>query len=260
VRRQVERLIFVAAVAALACGCAPVPPSVRLAVHVDTLAPDKMTQYEAARLRYAAELCARGLDDRRGLFLKVGDRTYYSVVTFLGWRELEQINADTKRVDEQMGWAAKRYYQDSDDSLIFPHGNEIWRERPSLSYAPTGRPLGEALSVVIEDVDPQKDYEAAWKPIAAALASARYPIERRTFFSAYGSGRYLSFWLASSRALLQTAPTLEQALVTALGEERATALLREWRGMVLRAQTLDVAVSPEMTSPCASRAASATRP
>jgi len=81
VRRQDHRI---ALVALLAAGCATAPP-VRLAVHVDTLAPDKLAGYEAARVRYAAGLKARGLDDRRGLFLKVGEHTYYSVAPFAGY-------------------------------------------------------------------------------------------------------------------------------------------------------------------------------
>jgi hypothetical protein len=260
VRGQVERLIAFALALAAGCASAP-PPPVRLAVHVDTLAPDKLATYEAARVRYAAALCARGLDDGRGLFLKVGDRTYYSVAPFVGYRQLDRMGAKTARVDGRMGPAAKQYWHDSDQSLIFPHGNEIWRERPALGYLPTGRGLGDAQTVVIEDIDPQQDYEAAWRPIAEALAMVKYPIERRTFFSAYGTGRYLSFWLAPSRASLAAAPTLEQAVVAAVGTVRAAALLGEWRSLVLRTQTLDVSVDPAMTSPCApTRAGSAARP
>ena len=131
---------------------------------------------------------------------------------------------------------------------MFPHASEIWREEPALSYLPTGRPLADALEVVIEDVKPTADYEAAWKPIAAALAQARYPVERRAYFSSYGSGRVLSFWLAPSAAVRKAAPTLAQALAGVVGEERARALLAAWHDCVLASQTLAVEPRPEMTS------------
>jgi hypothetical protein len=97
-------------------------------------------------------------------------------------------------------------------------------------------------------VRPTADYEAAWKPIAAALAQAKYPLERRTYFAGYGSGRMLSFWLAPSAAVVKAAPTLQQALTGVVGEERAKALLAAWRACVLSSQTLDVEARPEMSS------------
>ena len=92
-----------------------------------------------------------------------------------------------------MGAAAVEYSRLCDESLVFPHTSEIWNEEPALSYLPTGRRLTDAVQVVIEDVKPTMDFEAAWKPFAMALASVKYPIERRTFFCGYGSGRYRPF-------------------------------------------------------------------
>ena len=246
-RGQAGRLILVAA--ALAAGCATTtPPPVRLAVHVDTIDPSRLAQYESARVRWVAALRARHESDRRGLYLKIGTHTYYSVVTFGRWRELDEIGAQRRKTTARMGAAADEYGRLCDETLVYPHTSEIWSEEPALSYLPTGRRLTDAVELVIEDIKPTADYEAAWKPIAAALAQARYPVERRSYFSAYGSGRVLSFWLAPSRAVLEAAPTLPQALASVVGAERAEALLAAWRACVLGTEQLAVEPKPEMTS------------
>lgn len=247
-RRQARRLILVAA--ALAGGCAATTPALpRLLVHVDTIDPKKVREFESARVRWVERLRATHQTDRRGLYLKIGSNTYYSVVPFARWRELDAIGAARARASAALPQDSEQYDRLSDAALEFPHASEVWREEPELSYAPTGRALGDAVQVVIEDVKPTADYDAAWKPIAAALAQARFPLERRTFFAGYGSGRTLSFWLAPSRAVLAAAPTLEQALTAVLGEQRARALLAAWRACVVSSQTLDVEVDPAMTSP-----------
>jgi len=224
------------------------PPPVRLLVHVDTLDPDKIHDFEEARVRFVALLHAHKRTDRRGLYLKVGTNTYYSVLTFVRWRDLEAIGDERAETVRAMGEDAKQYDRVSDESLVFPHASEIWSEEPSLSFAPTGRRLTDAVQVVIEEVRPTADYEAAWRPIAAALAQARYPVERRTYFSSYGTGRTLSFWMAPSAALLKTAPSIEQAVTSVVGEERAKALMAAWRACIVSAQTFDVEAKPEMTS------------
>ena len=217
-------------------------------MHVDTLAPDKIEQYEQARVRWVTQLRAARRSDRRGLYLKIGNNTYYSVVSFGAYRELDDLRAARGKINATMGAAADEYTRLCDDSLIFPHTSEIWNEEPALSYLPTGRRLTEAVQVVIEEVKPTADYEAAWKAIAAALLQAKFPLERRTFFASYGSGRVLSFWLAPSAAVLKAAPTLQQALTGVVGEARAQELMAAWRACVLSSQTLDVEAKPEMSS------------
>ncbi|MDB4971362.1 MAG: hypothetical protein JWN44_7051 [Myxococcales bacterium] len=208
-----------------------------------------MAQFEAARLSFAQLLRARGLSDRRGLYLKIGAHTYYSVLSFGRFAELDRVRADRVRalakIDKSL---TDEYDRLSDDGLTFPHASEIWSEAPGLSYLPTGRRLTEAVQVVIEDVKPTADYEAAWKPIAEALKKAQYPVERRTYFSSYGSGRTLSFWLAPSVAVVKAAPTLLQAVSSVVGAEKATALLDAWRACVTSSQELDVEARPEMSA------------
>jgi hypothetical protein len=221
----------------------------RLLVHIDTLAPDKLLQFADARRRWVAELRRRGLSDRRGDYLQIGERTFYSVERIGPWRDLERLGDERRRVLRKLGALGIEYDRVSDEALVFPHASEIWIEQPELGFLPSGRPLTEALQLVIEDVAPTADYAAAWRPIAAVLAAARYPLERRTYFAAYGSGRVCSFWLAPSRAVVATAPPIEQVLATQLGTTRAAELMRAWRAVVLHVQTLDVAVDPALSSP-----------
>jgi hypothetical protein len=220
---------------------------VRVAVHVDTVASDKIEQFETARVRYVTRLRARGLTDRRGLYLKIGKNTYYSMTTFGRWRELDERHKTAVATAKKMGPDESEYEKACDASLIFPHASEIWTEEADLSYVPTGMRLTDAVQVVIEDVKPTADYEAAWKPIAQALAQAKYPVERRAYFSAYGTGRVLSFWLAPSPAIVKAAPTLQQALTGVVGEARANELLAAWQACVLASQTLDVEARADMT-------------
>ena len=220
----------------------------RLLVHVDTIIPDKLQQYADARRNWVTALRQHGLSDRRGDYLQIGEHTFYSVEPFRRWREIDELADERGRVDDKMGAATRQYDRLCDDALAFPHASEIWNEEPTLGYSPSHRPLSDALTVVVEDVDPRADYEAAWKPIAEALTQARYPLERRTFFAHFGSGRYWSFWLASSRALVTAAPPIEQVLATQLGSERAAELMRAWRAVIVRTQTLDVAVDPAMSA------------
>jgi hypothetical protein len=232
-----------------AAGCVTTqPPPHRLFVHVDTLDPDKLQQYEQVRVQYVSVLRARHTSDRRGLFLKIGTNTYWSVMSFGRWRELEQIGDERAKVTRALASESKEYSRLCDETLVFPHASEIWGEEPALSYVPTGRRLQDAVQVVIEDVKPTADYEAAWQPIAAALAQAKYPLERRTYFSSYGTGRVLSFWMAPSVAVLKAAPTVEQAVASVVGAERAKALVAAWRACVLATQTLDVEPKLEMSS------------
>ena len=241
----------IAVLALLAAGCATAPPPVRLAVHVDRLAAAEVPRFEAARLRFVDELGRHGLSDHTGLYLKIGDSTYYSVVTFGRWRDLDRLAAARRRTLARVNPAALHaYWHDSDASLVFPHASEIWTEEPELSYTPTGRRLGDAVELVLEDVAPtaEEAYAAVWKEIVRALAQAHYPVERRTYFSSPGSGRTLSFWLAPSPAVMRAAPTLEQALAGVLGVARAAALLQRWRACVLAAQSFPVAAQPKMSS------------
>ena len=146
--------------AAAGCASTLLPPTCLL-VHVDTLDLHKVQQFEAARVRWVALLRAAHKSDQRGLYLKIDGNTYYSVVSFDRWRDLDALGAERQETVAELAGAAREYDRLCDDSLVFPHANEIWREVPALSYVPSGRRLTDALQVVIEDVKPTADYEAA---------------------------------------------------------------------------------------------------
>lgn len=228
---------------------ASAPASItRFVVHVDTLAPEKVQEFEAARARFVKALEARGTADHRGLYLRIGASTYWSVVPFSSWADLEVLGDQRRAAQKKMTGIVEEYDRASDESLVFPHKNEIWSERLDLSYLPTNRPLYRAVRVDIEDLRPTADYEAAWKPIAEALAKIRYPLERRTFFSSYGTGRMLSFWLAAPGDTGDAAP-LDRALASAVGEARAAELFAALRACVVTTESHAVKVPLEMASP-----------
>jgi len=215
-------------------------------VHVDNLEPSKVAQFEMARTNFVGELEKRGVDDRRGLYLKVGETRFYSIVPFESFTALDVLAGARSRAQALMKGTIEEYDRLSDEALVFPHGNEIWSERADLSYLLEGRSLEAAVELVTEDVAPMCDYSAAWSPIAAALASIKHPIERRTFFSGYGTGRTLTFWLAPSLEALRQHP-LEAALDKAVGNARAEELLRSLRACVVRSEVKPVRFMREMT-------------
>ena len=178
------------------------PPSGpnRLVVHVDNVRPDKVAQFEAARERFVGDLRARGVDDRRGHYFKVGATRFYSVIPFRTFTELDALGSSRSAAQEKMKGVIEEYDRLADEGLVFPHHNELWTERADLSWTPTGKPLEAAVELVVEDLDPTCDYAEAWKATAARLAEAKYPLERRAFSSAYGSGKLLVFWLGAPGA------------------------------------------------------------
>jgi hypothetical protein len=231
---------------------AAAPAVVRYSVHVDTLDRAKVAQFEEARVRFVKDLATRNISDHRGLYLRVGESTYWSVMRFDTWTELDALSNRRRQAQQAMKGIVEEYDRLSDESLVFPHKNEIWTERLDLSYLPTGRELHQAVRVDIEDVRPMADYEAAWKPIAEALAEARYPLERRTFFSGYGTGRMLSFWLEAAGESTDIMP-LDRALTLALGDAKAAELLAGLRACVIATETHEVKVPLAMASPAPGR-------
>jgi hypothetical protein len=177
---------------------APATGPNRLIVHVDNVRPDKVAQFEAARVRFVQDLRVRGVDDRRGHYFKIGETRFYSVVPFRTFTELDALGAARSAAQEKMTGVIEEYDRLADEGLVFPHHNELWTERADLSWVPTGRPLADAVELVVEEVDPTCDYAEAWKVSAAKLAEAKYPFERRAFSSSYGSGKVLVFWLGSA--------------------------------------------------------------
>jgi hypothetical protein len=261
VRREDRGVVFAFALLALGlAGCAtaqrPAGPP-RLTVHVDNVDPAKLQDFIDARLKWVSHLKERGASDLRGHYFLVGNHTFYSLVPFADFRELAARGALVERrmrhVDQRAG---DEYDRVCDGALIFPHKSEIWAPVPALDYAPPA-PLTLTLTtagyaeLVLEDVKPtaQESYERAWGEMRQALAKVAYPLTRVTYFSRYGTGRMLSFWLAPSEGALRAAPTLPQALAAALGPLRAGELIQKWRDAVVQTETESVMPQPAMASP-----------
>jgi hypothetical protein len=263
VRREGGRGLIARAlvVAALALGgCATVHASApekprRLAVHIDTIDPGSLQRFVDARLKYVGYLREHGASDLRGTYLQIGEHTFYLVYYFQGWGDLtrhgEEQARRLKNVDEKV---EQEYHRDCDESLVFPHLNELWSERKELELgapSPTALIDAEVGELVIESVKPtmEDQYSDTWPIIKAALEQAKYPLARVTYWANYGSGRMMSFWLAPSQAVLKAAPPLAQALAVAVGEERAAELLQKWRECVVATETHPVTVRHDMASP-----------
>src|SRR5262245_12282266 len=115
--------------ALVAPGCASVPAGpTRMLVHVDTLAPERVARFEAARVRFRALLQQKAISHRRGLYFRVGDHTYFSLVPIVRWRDLERLASDRRRAHAAMKGPVEEYDRISDESLVFPHASEIWSE------------------------------------------------------------------------------------------------------------------------------------
>src|SRR2546423_755497 len=110
------------------CGGAPRPSpspadgsSEYRAVHIDTLAPDKVAQFVDARRAWVAELARAGASDGRGVFVQVGDHQMYTIRSFMRFADFDTrgdaIDRSLAKVPKAAGDA---YDRASDTSLVFP--------------------------------------------------------------------------------------------------------------------------------------------
>jgi hypothetical protein len=201
------------------------------AVHIDTIAADKLAQFEGARRDFVAELDRARTSDHRGLMLQVEPNRFYTMFAFERFAELDP-DGSPDPLAAVPAQAKEQYGKLCDDALVFPHTTEVWRRDDHLAYAPAGGGLTEADAacgrLVIEDVRPDpassQRYWRGWDDVKSALADARYPLTRVTFRTSYGAGHLMTLWLARSREELDAAPSPEQAIARVRGEARAAEL------------------------------------
>src|SRR6185436_9985797 len=193
----------------------------------------------------------KAVDPWGGLFLQVGKATFLTVRPFTRYGELDPTPVPVQ-IDRQV---QARYNEESDATLVPPHRNEIWLRQPELDYQPA-RPVNEGGGVgriVFEQprmTGPGPDeYLEAWKVVRTELAGANYPIARITFLSQFGTGRYVSLWIAPSAEAFAKAPPVEQVLARRLGSPAAAALLARWRGAVLEREEYQVVARRDLTNP-----------
>jgi hypothetical protein len=239
----VRRAPAALAAALLLGGCAAVAPGpvsfhdTRLrAVHLDTLAPSRHDDFIAARQAWLAALKAEGLPpDGRGLFLELSDHRVWSLRPLRSMADLDhpRESADPERLKP----ARQQYDAASDAALVPPHGNELWVREPDLDYPGADPSLDEltapASLVVVEQILPSPphgdDYEAAWATLKATLQAKHYPLRRISYWSRYGSGKLITFWLARSEEELKATPVPE-----VLADP---ATLAKWKGSLASAES-----------------------
>lgn len=254
---------------ALPAACAGSPPAARgiagarpsaaapyRAVHIDTVAPDKVAQFEEARHTWIAELQRAHASDGRGLFVQVGANRFYTLRSFDRFGEFDTrgdaIERSLAAVPKEAG---ERYDRLADDALVYPHTSEIWKVDPDLGYAPATGALTEADAacgrMILEDVRPDPTtrdrYWDASAAISAALREAGYPLTRLSFRTVYGAGHVMTLWLARSQEELLAAPAVHAAVARVLGEERATELLSMCDASIDHRETAPLTVRHDLT-------------
>jgi serine/threonine protein kinase len=228
-----------------------------LTVHIDTLAPEHRAEFEAARREWVAVLHRAHATDQRGTFYEVADVGFVTMRPFATFADLDARAADRKRALAAVpAEALQRYDARSDAALGFPHYSEIWQRDDDLGYAPRAGALDEqaanAIEMIVEDVKAdsasEREYDATWREIRAALEAAQYPLTRITYETVYGSGRVVTLWLAPSSAAL-TATSVEAALCAQLGDVRAAALLARRDAIVLHREQHRVSRRDDLSVP-----------
>jgi hypothetical protein len=225
------------------------------AVHIDTLDPKLQHVFEDARANWLKVLIEHHTTDGRGYFLQRDGSTLITLRSFNSFTEYDALRAFRADVGARIGPdgdKAGQLYDAGDVAITSPHNSEVWLRLDALDYRAPGTALNEYtagyMRMVVEQVHSDA-YEAAWKEIRAALATAKYPIGRISFFSMLGSGRQISLWLASDRAAFQAAGSPQAAVAKVLGEKKSEALFAQLAAACSSVQGSELIPRPELKSP-----------
>ena len=231
-------------------------PAKYVAVHVDHLQAGKLQSFADARRVWLDVLSRHATTDGRGLFLQTGDSGFLSLRPLATIGDLDRQASLSRAALASVDPLDLRKYDGASDALLAPpHRNEIWRYDEDLSFG-TADPI-EAFTaaawgkMTVEEIDPTpagEAYDKAWKEIREALVAQSYPLVRVSYWSRYGSGDLVSFWLAKSqRQFLETA-SVEATVATALGAEAADALFVRLKKTVLASDSIDVIPRLDLSS------------
>ena len=200
------------------------------AVHIDTLDANFWPRFVETRRLWVQLQRARGTNDGRGAYYEVDHHTLISMRSFASFDEYHSLQAFRARVAERMGptgRADEAAYDAGDVALRTPHASEVWQRDPSFDFHGVSPSLTEYsfgyAHVTYESVI-SADFDAAWSEIDQALKAANYPLTRIAFYSVLGTGKEISFWLASTREEFDAAGTPYEAVVRVIGEQKAIAL------------------------------------
>ena len=193
-------------------------------VHVDNVDSRKVAVFEAARLRWLNVLRRDDLSlpDGRALFWcsrRDSVHTYFTFYPFGDYADLDKRARAIKETERIVGPAAVADCDLGDVSLVLPHFSEIWTQEKAYDFdspAQVGllEPNAGAARVEVrqETMGAEKHIASLWSQIAKALAEHRYPMSCRSYFSAFGTGRITSLWLAKDSAEMALAPSVRDIL------------------------------------------------
>ena len=212
-------------------------PMKRRLVHVDHVDPAKAAVFEDARRQLLAAYAAKGLNEGTTTLIETKDDEgrpeFLSLRPFGAYAEIDKLNDAAAARGAALGKDLDRLDAMTHATLVPPHASEIWLLHADLSYAPGGGNAptekdATAARLTIEQVAPAAgdEYEAAVKEVTLALARAKLPVTRLAFTSSYGTGEYVTVWLARSASDLEalggaTATPTPGDVASALEKERA---------------------------------------
>jgi hypothetical protein len=180
-----------------------------------------MGDFESARRELLAAFSAKKVSEGTTFVLETDEPAYLSLRPFERYADLDSAGLRQSLLDEAVGQEIlTRLDNATHATLVPPHRNEMWSLQSALSYTPPGgATLGTAGTgrMVEDEVMPANDdaYDKAIDTEVHALTEARFPVSRIVYVSAYGSGRYVTLWLAARASDLETAlPSDAQAQET----------------------------------------------
>jgi hypothetical protein len=231
--------------------CAPAPPPAsplpppaasasgvprRVRVHVDHVARKRTEDFESARRELLAAFSAKKVSEGTTFVLETDEPAYLSLRPFESYADLDSAGLRQRLLDEAVGEATlKRLDDRTHATLVPPHKNEMWSFQSALSYAPAGGPRLDSagLGRMVEDeVMPANDdaYDKAIEAEVHALTDAHFPASRIVYVSAYGSGRYVTLWLASRPTELESPlpadAQAQEAIAKGLAEQQIVRAIR----------------------------------
>jgi hypothetical protein len=222
-------------------------------VHIDTLDPQKVQQFEGARLAWLQSLTKEGAADAwRGSYYAVDDHAFLSLRPLTRLGDLDPHAMGGPKPSPE---AVKAYNDLSDEGLVFPHFTQVWMADEELSYRPPSHAValdGHGRGTwVLDAVEPNRSeaYGQAWAEVHRALASIAYPVAHLCFASRVGDGRTSWLWLARDDASFESAPSFEVALENAVGAARAFELLKELAKAVAATESHALRGKPAMSDP-----------
>jgi hypothetical protein len=220
-------------------------PQKRRLVHVDHVDPAKAALFEDARRQLLAAYAAKGLYEGTTILIETKDDEgrpeFLSLRPFGAYAEIDKLNDTAAARANAIGKDLDRLDAMTHATLVPPHANEIWLLHADLSYAPnTAAPTeadATAARLTFEEVAPTAadEYETAVKAVMVALAQAKVPVTRLAFTSSYGTGQYVTVWLARSASDLEALGGATQPdVASALEKERAKTAKSSTRVAFLR--------------------------